>query len=46
MTSLINSSTFTMGNANATLTANWTVNTYIVNYDGNGATGGSTASQS
>ena len=34
---------FTMGTANTTLYAKWTPNTYTVVYDGNGATGGSTA---
>ena len=37
--------TFTVG-ANSTFKAVWNANTYTVNYDGNGATGGSTASSS
>ena len=34
---------FTMGEGNATITAYWTKNKYTVTYEGNGATGGSTA---
>jgi uncharacterized repeat protein (TIGR02543 family) len=41
--STLSGTTFTMGYANASLTANWTANTYTVKYDGNGATSGSTA---
>ncbi len=36
----------TMPAANSTYTAQWTVNTYTVTYNGNGYTGGSTASSS
>lgn len=43
MSSLTQASTFTMGTADATLTANWTPITYQVAYHGNGATAGSMA---
>ncbi|MFD0670833.1 S-layer homology domain-containing protein, partial [Cohnella sp. GCM10027633] len=40
-TSYVAGATFTMGAANVTLYAQWTVNpTYTVTYDGNGSTGG------
>ena len=39
--SSITNGTFTMGSANATLTANYTKNSYQVKYDGNSATSGS-----
>lgn len=38
------SKTFTYGAGAATLKAGWTANVYTVKFDGNGATGGSTAS--
>jgi uncharacterized repeat protein (TIGR02543 family) len=44
--SSISGTTFTMGNASATLTASWTAITYTVQYNGNGSTSGSTASSS
>ena len=36
--------TFTLGAANVTLYAQWTINSYTVTYDGNGSTGGSAPS--
>ena len=42
--SSVSGTTFTMGTENTTLTAKWTANTYTVAYNGNGSTGGSTAS--
>ena len=40
------SSSTKMGSSNTTIYAHWTANTYTVSYNGNGATGGSTASSS
>ena len=40
----ISGSTFTMGDGNVTVTANWTANKYTIAFNGNGETGGSTAS--
>ncbi|MBK8617324.1 MAG: InlB B-repeat-containing protein [Anaerolineales bacterium] len=36
---------FSMGSSNVTLTAQWVVTSYTVTFDGNGSTGGSTATQ-
>jgi len=44
-TSYTNSQSYTMGAANATLYAQWTPNNNTLIFDGNGATSGSTASQ-
>ena len=38
--------TYTMGASNVTLTAQWTINSYTVNFDINGGTGGTMSSQS
>ena len=42
----LSGTTFTYGAGDCTITANWTANTYNVIYNGNGNTGGSTASSS
>ncbi|MEI6311151.1 MAG: InlB B-repeat-containing protein [Bacteroidota bacterium] len=43
--SYANSASYTMGTANTTLYAQWTPNNNTITFDGNGSTGGSTASQ-
>ncbi|WP_162388354.1 InlB B-repeat-containing protein, partial [Paenibacillus antri] len=43
-TNYAESASFTMGAANVTLYAKWTINSYTVTYDGNGATSGSAPS--